>query len=99
MVLGIPVVLITAIAVYMVATVVATECLKKRLYVIDPKNHRHSLLLSWVTGFFFYLMMFFLEIQEVDFASLVLFIVITGFLSRENRFESLKRWIRKVTKS
>jgi hypothetical protein len=96
MILGIPIVLITAVAVYMVVTVITTEYLKKILYVVDVKNKRHSLLLSWGVGLFFYMLMFVLEIQEVTFTSLVLFVVITGFLNTGYRFTRLKRWIRKL---
>lgn len=93
-----PVVLITAVAVYMVVTVITTEYLKKILYVVDIKNNRHSLLLSWLVGGFFYLLMFVLEIQEVTFSSFVLFVVITGFLNTGYRFTLLKQWIRNFMK-
>ncbi len=98
MILGMPVVLITAVAVYMVVTVITTEYLKKILYVVDIKNNRHSLLLSWLVGGFFYLLMFVLEIQEVTFSSFVLFVVITGFLNTGYRFTLLKQWIRNFMK-
>jgi hypothetical protein len=42
------------------------------------------------------MLMFVLEIQEVTFTSLVLFVVITGFLNTGYRFTRLKRWIRKL---
>lgn len=96
MVLGIPVVLITAIAVYMVATVLTTEYLKKYLFIVDTRKKRHSVLLSWIVGLFFYLMMYVLEIQQVNFVSFVLFVVITGFLNTGYKFTGLKRWLRKL---
>lgn len=96
MILGIPFNLITAVAVYMVATVITTEYLKKVLYSVDIKNNRHSLTLSWLVGMFFYLMMYVLEVQEVSFGSFLLYIVITGFLNTGYRFTSLKKWIRKL---
>ncbi|MCP5046981.1 MAG: hypothetical protein GY940_07395 [bacterium] len=96
MVLGIPIVLITAIAVYMVATVITTEYLKKVIYAVDTRNRRHSLVLSWTVGLFFYLLMFLLKVQEVTFASFLLFVIITGLLNTGYKFTSLKRWIRKL---
>jgi hypothetical protein len=96
MILGIPIVLITAVAVYMVVTVIVTEYLKKYLYIVDTRNNKHSLVLSWTVGFFLYLLMFLFRIQEVTFHSFILFIVITGFLNTGYRFSALKNWIRKI---
>jgi hypothetical protein len=96
MIFGIPFNLITAVAVYMVATVITTEYLKKVLYIVDVKNNRHSVMLSWLVGMFFYVLMYVLEVQEVTFHSFLLYIVITGFLNTGYRFTSLKRWIRKL---
>jgi hypothetical protein len=98
MIFGIPIILITAVAVYMVATVITTEYLKQILYFVDIKNNSHSVMLSWGVGLFFYLLMYVLEIQEVTFTSFLLFVVITGFLNTGYRFTALKRWIRKLMK-
>ncbi len=98
MILGIPIILITAIGVYMVVTVITTEYLKKILYIVDTKKTKHSLMLSWVVGLFFYLLMYLFEIQEVNFTSFILFIIITGFLNTGYKFTILKEWIRKLLK-
>lgn len=95
MLLGIPFVLITAVAVYMVATVITTEYLKKILFFIDIRQSRHSIMLSWVVGLCFYLAMYCMNIHNATFDSFLLFIVITGFLNTGYRFPGLKRWIRK----
>jgi hypothetical protein len=96
MVLGIPIILITAIAVYMVVTVITTEYLRKYLYPVDIRNHRHTLILNWLVGMFFYLLMFLFKIQDVNFASFMIFIIITGALNAGYKFTSLSRWTRKL---
>ncbi len=98
MILGIPIVLITAVAVYMMVTVITTEYLKKVLYFVDNKNNRHALMLSWVVGVFFYLVKYVLEIHEGTFSSFLLFVVITGFLNTGYKFKALKRWVRKLSR-
>ena len=99
MILGIPIVLITAIAVYMVVTVISTEYLKKIIFVVDTRNQRHSLMLSWLVGLFLYWVMYMLDIQEVTFGSCMLFIIITGLLNTGYRFTTLKHWIRRFINS
>jgi hypothetical protein len=98
MILGIPIVLITAVAVYMVVTVIITEYLKKYLYVVDRRNNKHSLMLSWIVGFFIYLLIFLFRIEGVTFSSFMLFVVITGLLNTGYKFTALKDWIRKLLK-
>jgi len=98
MIMGIPVVLITAVAVYMVVTVISTEYLKKVIYAVDIRNKKHSLMLSWLVGLFFYLLMYLFELQQFTAESFLLFVVITGFLNTGYRFTALKRWIRGLLK-
>ena len=90
MILGIPIVLIIAVAVYMISTVVATEFLKKFL-LINP------LILSWAVGTLLYTALALLRLYAVDVVNVAVFIVVTGLLNfGYKRFDGLRKaakWI------
>ena len=86
---GISFEIILAIVIYMVATVLVTEYLKKIL-LINP------LLLSWIVGFILYAIISFTELYEFDFESIIYFMLITGLLNSVYKFTRLKNLIKKI---
>lgn len=81
--------LILAVVVYMIATVLVTEYLKKIL-LINP------LILSWVIGFILYAIITFTGLYEFNFEGVILFAFITGLLNGVYKFTKLKNLIKKI---
>lgn len=86
---GISFEIILAIAVYMIATVLVTEFLKKFL-LINP------LILSWLTGFALYAGISLTKWYKFNFESVVVFVFITGLLNSIYKFTKLKKLIKKI---
>lgn len=91
MIFGIPIIFIIALAVYFITTVLVTEYLKKLFKKIHP------LILSWIVGILIYSGLHFLikGVKEINFYSLIIFIVITAILNVSyKQFD----WIRDLAK-
>lgn len=86
---GISFEIILAIVIYMVATVLVTEYLKKIL-LINP------LILSWLVGFVLYAIITFTGLYEFNFESVITFMFITGLLNSVYKFTRLKNLIKKI---
>ena len=80
---------IVAVAGYMVASVLVTEWLKKYT-TFNP------LIMSWVVGILFFLVLYIFGVKEAGVRGVVIFIALTGFLNGAYKFTGLKRWIRKL---
>ena len=83
---------VLVLAVYMIATVIGTEYLK-RIIKMD------GLCLSWILGIVMFGVLILLDVQFANGVTLALFIVITGLLNAGYRFTNLKHWIRKLLKT
>lgn len=83
---------ILVLAVYMIATVVGTEYLK-RVIKLD------GLCLSWILGLLMFGVLIILDVQFASFVTLCLFVVVTGLLNAGYRFTGLKHWIRRLLKT
>lgn len=81
MILGIPIVLITAIIIYMAVTFIAAELLKRIIYFVDPANKTHSVLLCWGVGFGVYLLVVLFYTREFSFVSFLFVLISTGLLT------------------
>ena len=94
MILGIPVILVIAIALYMTVTLIATEFLKKILVFVDPGNRRHSMALCWVVGVGVYLVTAVFTLPEVTVVPFFFVLLSTGLLSAGYCFTSMLRRLR-----
>ena len=91
MILGIPVILVMAIALYMTVTLIAAEFLKKVLVFVDPGNTRHSVVLCWCVGVGIYLLIAVFTRPEVTVVSFFFVLLSTGLLSAGYCFVSMLR--------
>jgi hypothetical protein len=74
MILGIPISLIIAVAIYMISTAIVTEYLKKYINV-------KPLFLSWAVGLLIYAALAIIGLTQFDIVCLAIFIVVTGLLN------------------
>ena len=86
---GISFEIILAVVIYMIATVMVTEFLKKWL-IINP------LILSWLVGFILYAIIALTGLYAFDFKSIIFFAFITGLLNTVYKFTKLKNLIKKI---
>lgn len=96
MILGIPVILVIAIALYMTVTLITTEFLKKVLVFVEPGNRRHSVALCWTVGVGFYLVTALFTLPEVTVVSLFFVLFSTGLLSAGYCFTSMLHWLKEL---
>lgn len=95
MFIGIPYVLIIAVAVFIVATVITTEFLKRFLY-ISP------IIISWFVGaiIFFILFLFVKEVESLNIYAVFLFIIITALTNGSyKQFDFIKEIAKKIARS
>jgi hypothetical protein len=83
---------IFVLAIYMIATVIGTEYLKKIIRL-------DGLCLSWILGLLMFMVLILLDVQFANIITLALFIVVTGLLNAGYRFTGLKHWIRRLLKT
>jgi len=86
--------IILAIVIYMVATVFATEIIKKLLAKI--KLVINSLILSWIVGIGCYILISTSGWYEFNFKSVIMFMLITGLLNSVYKFTKLKDLIKRI---
>jgi len=91
MILGIPVILVMATALYMTATLITVEFLKKVLFFVDPGNKRHSIALCWLVGVGVYIVIAVFTLPEFTVVSFFFVFLGTGLLSAGYGFSSMPR--------
>lgn len=95
-IMGIPLTLFIAAALFMISTVLLTEYLKKVLFWVDIRDNWRSLALSWLVGVVIYAILCLLAFFQVSLGSFFLFAAITGLLNAGYRYTRLKDWSRRL---
>ena len=93
--IGTPLEILTAIVVYMFAMVSVTELFKKLVIVRGGQ----ALLLSWFAGILVFIALAIAKLFPFSFATVVLFMFITGITNSIYRWEALRDFIRKIFKT
>lgn len=92
--IGTPLEVLTAIVVYMVATVLVTEAIKK----FTKSTGNEALLLSWLVGIGLFAGLAMAKLFPFNFATVILFMFVTGMTNKIYRWEALREFIRKMLK-
>lgn len=88
--LGSPIEIGLAVAVYMIAFVLVTEFLKPALKLKGGK----ALLFSWLVGGVLFLILSAVRCYAVSWASVIVFIIVTGLCNSAYRWTRLKELLR-----
>jgi len=92
--IGTPLEVLTAIVIYMVATVMVTETIKK----FTKSTGNEALFLSWLVGIGLFAGLAAAKLFPFSFATVILFMFITGMTNKIYRWEALREFIRKMLK-
>ena len=87
--------ILVAIVVYMVAVVCVTEFFKKFISVSGGR----ALMLSWLIGIIVFTGLSVAKLFIFNFATLILFMFITGITNKIYQWEALREFIRKIFKT